>query len=110
MPGLSVRLSALDLPRTTIQNCIINLIRNTFRYASRKYWDQISHDLRPVYTAPTRAVAAAEHELGVFLDKWGRLNPPIVGLWRDDGRSSPRSSPTTWRSAGCCAQQTPSSR
>src|SRR5215207_3380046 len=28
---------------TTVQACIIHLIRNTFRYASRKYWDQIAH-------------------------------------------------------------------
>src|SRR5829696_4208932 len=44
---------------TTVQACIIHLIRNTFRYASRKYWDQISHDLRPVYTAATEADAKA---------------------------------------------------
>ena len=68
-------------PRTTVQTCIIHLIRNTFRYASRKYSDQISHDLRPVYTAPT--AAAAERELEVFLDRWGRPYPAIVGLWRN---------------------------
>lgn len=50
-----------------MQTCIIHLIRNTFRYASRKYWDQISHDLRPVYTAPNRD--AAEAELEVFLNR-----------------------------------------
>ena len=44
---------------TTVQACIIHLIRNTFRYASRKYWDQIAHDLRPVYTAATEAEALA---------------------------------------------------
>lgn len=49
--------------------------------ASRKYWDQISHDLRPVYTAPNRQ--AAETELDLFLDKWGRPYPAIVGLWRN---------------------------
>src|SRR3954451_11980700 len=38
----------------TVQACIIHLIRNTFRFASRKYWDQISHDLRPVYTPPPK--------------------------------------------------------
>lgn len=32
----------------TVQTCIIHLIRNTFRFASRKYWDQIARDLRPV--------------------------------------------------------------
>jgi transposase-like protein len=32
---------------TVVQQCIIHLLRNTFRFASRKYWDQIAHDLRP---------------------------------------------------------------
>jgi transposase-like protein len=80
LKGLPDSVTAV-FPRTTVQTCIIHLIRNTFRYASRKYWDQISHDLRPVYTAPSRD--AAEHELDVFLDKWGRPYPAIVGLWRN---------------------------
>ena len=39
------------------QTCVIHLLRDIFRYASRKYWDQISKDIRPVYTAPTEAAA-----------------------------------------------------
>jgi hypothetical protein len=39
---------------TTVQACIIHLIRNTFRYASRKCWDQIARDLRPVIPPPLR--------------------------------------------------------
>jgi putative transposase len=42
-----------------VQQCIIHLLRNTFRFASRKYWDQIAHDLRPVYTAASEAEAQA---------------------------------------------------
>ncbi len=80
LKGLPDSVTAV-FPLTTVQTCIIHLIRNTFRYASRKYWDQISHDLRPVYTAPSRE--AAEHERDVFLDKWGRPYPAIVGLWRN---------------------------
>lgn len=38
--------------RTIVQTCVIHLIRNTFRYAARKYWDEMSRDLEPVYTAP----------------------------------------------------------
>ena len=80
LKGLPDSVTAV-FPRTTVQTCIIHLIRNTFRYASRKYWDQISHDLRPVYTAANRE--AAEAELEVFLDKWGRAYPAIIGLWRN---------------------------
>ena len=54
LKGLPDSVTAV-FPRTTVQTCIIHLIRNTFRYASRKYWDQISRELKPVYTAATIA-------------------------------------------------------
>jgi putative transposase len=53
--------------------------RNTFRYASRKYWDQIAHDLRPVYTATTEAEARARFT--EFAEKWGKPYPAIIRLW-----------------------------
>src|SRR4029453_3912110 len=56
---------------TTGQACIIHLIRNTFRYASRKYWDQIARDLRPVYTAAPEAEATAR--FSEFAEQRGRL-------------------------------------
>src|SRR5262249_15713816 len=38
-------------PAAVVQTCIIHLIRNTFRLTSRKYWDELKRDLKPVYTA-----------------------------------------------------------
>ena len=64
-----------------VQACIIHLIRNTFRFASRKYWDQIAHDLRPVYTAASEAEALARFE--EFEEKWGKAYPAINRLWRN---------------------------
>src|ERR687897_739910 len=66
---------------TTVQQCIIHLLRNTFRFASRKYWDQIAHDLRPVYTAASEAEALARFE--EFEEKWGKPYPAISRLWRN---------------------------
>ncbi|ODT09251.1 MAG: transposase [Microbacterium sp. SCN 70-18] len=63
------------------QTCIIHLIRNTFKYASRKYWDQIARDLRPVYTAPTEAAARARFE--EFAEKWCTMYPAIRKLWEN---------------------------
>jgi putative transposase len=40
-------------PRTIVQTCLIHLIRNSFRFASRKYWDELSRDLKPIYTPST---------------------------------------------------------
>jgi len=64
-----------------VQACIIHLIRNTFRYASRKYWDQIARDLRPVYTAATEAESRARFT--EFAERWGRLYPAITKLWEN---------------------------
>jgi putative transposase len=66
---------------TTVQQCIIHLLRNTFRFASRKYWDQIAHDLRPVYTVANEAEALARFE--EFEEKWAKPYPAISRLWRN---------------------------
>jgi putative transposase len=63
-----------------VQACILHLIRNTFRYASRKDWDALARDLRPVYTAINAEMAAVRFE--EFADKWGTRYPAIIKLWR----------------------------
>ena len=63
----------------TVQACILHLIRNTFRYASRADWEQLAKDLRPVYTAPTEA--SARDRFAEFADKWGNKYPAIIRLW-----------------------------
>ena len=40
-------------PQTVVQTCVIHLLRNSFRYASKKDWPALAKDLKPVYTAPT---------------------------------------------------------
>jgi putative transposase len=67
--------------RVIIQTCVIHLLRNTFRYASRKYWDQIAKNIRPVYTAPTEA--AAKERFVEFTAKWGAQYPAIIRLWEN---------------------------
>lgn len=62
-----------------VQTCIIHLIRNTFRFASRKYWDEMSRDLRPVYTAPSES--AAKERFDDFTTKWGQQYPAIIKMW-----------------------------
>jgi putative transposase len=64
----------------TVQARILHLIRNTFRYASRKDWDELAKDLRPVYTAINAEVAAVRFD--ELVDKWGGRYPAIVTLWR----------------------------
>jgi transposase-like protein len=64
----------------TVQACILHLIRNTFRYASRRDWDELARDLRPVYSAPNAEMAGVRFE--EFADKWGARYPAIINLWR----------------------------
>ena len=62
-----------------VQTCIIHLIRNTFRFASRKYWDEMARDLKPIYTAPSES--AAKERFTEFAGKWGDQYPAIVKMW-----------------------------
>jgi transposase-like protein len=79
LKGLPDSVAAV-FPATIVQACVIHLIRATFRYASRKYWDQLAKDMRKIYTAATdQAAWAAFEELE---EKWGKTYPAIGRLWR----------------------------
>jgi len=65
---------------TKVQTCVIHLLRNTFKYASKKDWDQIAKAIRPVYEADT--VAASEARFAEFTEVWGARYPAIIQLWR----------------------------
>jgi transposase-like protein len=68
-------------PLTTVQTCIIHLIRNTFRLASKRDWDALKRDVKPVYTA-VRA-AAARAALDQLAETWGSRYPAIIRLWQN---------------------------
>jgi len=38
-------------PETIVQTCVVHLIRNTFKYASKRYWTEIAKDVKAIYTA-----------------------------------------------------------
>ena len=65
---------------TIVQTCVVHLIRNTFKYSSKKYWGEIARDLKPVYTAVNADAAAAAFD--AFEEKWGGQYPAISKLWR----------------------------
>ncbi len=67
-------------PQTVVQTCIIHLIRNTFRLASRADHDALKKDLKAIYTAPT--TEAAEFALEELEEKWGKKYRAIIRLWR----------------------------
>ena len=66
-------------PQAIVQTCIIHLIRNSFRLTSRRCWDELKRDLRPIYTAVNAdAALAAFEELSA---KWGDRYPAVIRLW-----------------------------
>jgi putative transposase len=65
--------------RTVVQQCIVHLIRNSFRYAGRQHRDGIVKALKPVYTAPSEQ--AAKDRFAEFKTEWGQRYPAIVQLW-----------------------------
>jgi len=67
-------------PETIVQTCVVHLIRNTFKYSSKRHWAEIARDLKPVYTAVNAAAAEAAFES--FEEKWGTKYPAISKLWR----------------------------
>ena len=66
-------------PAATVQACVVHLVRNSMRYASKKDWGAITKGLKPVYTAPN--VAAAEAEFTEFADRWRQRYPAMVAMW-----------------------------
>ena len=66
-------------PQTIVQTCIVHLLRNSFKYASRKDWAAIAKDLKPVYTAVSES--AALDAFAEFSEKWEKKYPAIIRLW-----------------------------
>ena len=68
-------------PLTVVQTSSIHLIRNTFRLASKRDWDALKRDIKPIYTAVhAEAARAALDELA---EKWGARYGAIIRLWNN---------------------------
>ena len=68
-------------PKTTVQTCIVHLIRNSLKYVPRREREQVARDLKPIYTAID--ADAAQAELERFDEKWGQRFPVITQAWLD---------------------------
>ncbi|XQZ30717.1 IS256 family transposase (plasmid) [Arthrobacter sp. NyZ413] len=83
-------------PLTTVQTCIIHLIRNTFRLASKQDWDALKRDVKPIHTAVNANAARAAFE--ELTERWGRKYGAIVRLWENAWEEFIPSWTTTWKS------------
>jgi putative transposase len=68
-------------PATTVQTCIVHLIRHSLRFVPRREREQVARDLKPIYTAVD--ADAAQLELERFDEKWGQRFPVITQAWLD---------------------------
>jgi putative transposase len=66
-------------PLAIVQTCVLHLIRNTFRLASRRDWAPMAKDLQRIYTAINQTDAASR--LDEFHTIWGNRYPAIRTLW-----------------------------
>jgi putative transposase len=80
LKGLPDAVSAV-WEKTVVQACIVHLLRNSFKYASKRDWPQIAKDIKPVYTAVSEA--AAIDALADFSAKWEKRYPAITRLWEN---------------------------
>ena len=67
-------------PDTSVQTCIVHMIRGSLRYVGWKERKAVAADLKAIYSAPTDA--AARDQLEAFDEKWGAKFPAIAESWR----------------------------
>ena len=68
-------------PAAIVQTCIVHLIRNTFHLASKRDWDALKRDVKPIYTAVN--AEAAKAALDELADRWGQRYGAIIRLWEN---------------------------
>jgi putative transposase len=69
-------------PETVVQTCIVHLIRQSLKYVPRRQYDQVTKDLKPIYTASD--VDSAADALERFDQTWGQQLSPVVKAWREN--------------------------
>ena len=80
LKGIPEALAAV-FPATTLQTCIVHLIRNSLDYASWKDRKALAAAIKPVYTAANAELA--ETELEAFeAGPWGQKFPTVTATWR----------------------------
>ncbi len=80
LKGMAEALAAV-YPATTLQTCIVHLIRNSLDYASWRDRRLLAAAIKPIYTATS--AESAEAELTAFeTGPWGEKFPTVAASWR----------------------------
>ena len=78
LTGFPAAIEAI-FPKTTVQTCVVHLIRTSLKYVPRREREQVARDLKPIYTA--KDADQAQAELETFDEKWGARFPVITQAW-----------------------------
>ena len=70
-------------PQTTVQLCIVHLVRGSLQYVNWKERRTVAQDLRAIYQATTVEAAVQEREL--LAARWDQKYPTISALWKRHG-------------------------
>jgi transposase-like protein len=68
-------------PDATVQTCVVHMVRNSLRYASKKHWQTIVREMRQIYEAPT--VEAAETAFAELSENWRDIYPAMIRSWEN---------------------------
>jgi putative transposase len=67
-------------PKTSVQLCLVHLVRAALRYVSTQDSQVVARDLKKIYQAAT--VIEAEQALEAFAQAWDVKYPTIAKMWR----------------------------
>jgi transposase-like protein len=71
---------AAVFPKTQVQLCIVNMMRNSLAFVSWKDRKAVAAGLKAIYQSIT--VEEAEQELEAFAQQWDKQYPSISASWR----------------------------
>ena len=69
-------------PNTEVQLCVVHQIRNSLRYVGSKNQKEFMADLKRVYKAANKDLAASEFD--ILADKWEGKYPIVIKSWRNN--------------------------
>ena len=69
-------------PDTEVQLCVVHQIRNSLKYVGSKNQKEFMVDLKRVYRASSKDLAASE--LDILADKWNDKYPIVIKSWRNN--------------------------
>jgi len=72
---------ATTWPQAIVQTCVLHLLRNTFKLASKQHWAAIARELQPIYTAVNEH--DAKERFVEFCDNWAGRYPAVRSLWEN---------------------------